>query len=40
VLTFIKLFNKWDKDIVFAVPEFEFTTLDKDKSGKKESVNE
>lgn len=28
-LTLIKRFNKWDENIVFAVPEFQFTTLTK-----------
>lgn len=36
-LTLIKNFNGWDKDIVFGVPEFQFTTLDVAKSGKVES---
>jgi hypothetical protein len=30
----IKKFNKWDKDTVVIVPEYLFTTLDKNKSGK------
>lgn len=33
-LTLIKRFNKWDENIVFAVPEFQFTTLTK--PGKKD----
>lgn len=39
-LTLIKRFNKWDKDIVFAIPDIEFTTLDQNKSGKQEKVND
>lgn len=39
-LNLIKRFNGWDKDIVFAVPEFEFPTLDVEKSGKKETVKQ
>lgn len=39
-LSLIKRFNGWDKNIVFAIPDIEFTTLDKNKSGKEETVNE
>ena len=39
-LTLVKRFNKWDDDIVFMIPDIEFTTLDKDKSGKKETIKE
>lgn len=38
-LRFIKQFNKWDKDIYINVPEYIFTTLDQNKSGKQESTN-
>ena len=37
-LQVIKKFNKWPADLVFKVPDFEFTTLDKNKSGKQEVV--
>jgi hypothetical protein len=33
-LVAIKNFNKWPKELVFAVPDIEFTTLDKQPSGK------
>ena len=39
-LTLIKRFNKWDKDIVFAIPDIELTTLDNNKSGKQETTTE
>lgn len=38
-LRFIKQFNGWDKDIYINVPEYIFTTLDQNKSGKEESTN-
>ena len=38
-LRVIKAFNKWDKDIYINVPEYIFTTLDQNKSGKQESTN-
>ena len=38
-LRFIKQFNGWDKDIYINVPEYIFTTLDQNKSGKQESTN-
>jgi len=38
-LELIKLYNKWDKDIVFAIPEPVFTTLDKNKTGQETAVN-
>lgn len=38
-LRFVKQFNKWDKDIYINVPEYIFTTLDQNKSGKQESTN-
>jgi hypothetical protein len=39
-LNLVKRFNGWDKDIVFAVPDIEFTTLDQNKSGKQEITKE
>jgi len=33
-LYFIKKYNKWPKELVFTVPDYEFTTLDTNKSGK------
>lgn len=38
-LRFVKRFNNWDKDIYINVPEYIFTTLDQNKSGKQESTN-
>ena len=38
-LSVIRKFNKWGKDITIAVPEYVFTTLDQNKSGKQESTN-
>ena len=38
-LTLIKRYNGWDKDIVFAVPEHIFTTLDESKTGTKTRDN-
>lgn len=38
-LRFVKQFNKWDKDIYVNIPEYIFTTLDQNKSGKQESTN-
>lgn len=38
VFNFIKRFNKWPADVVFVVPEMEFTTLDTNKSGKQETT--
>lgn len=38
-LTLIKRFNGWDPNIVFAVPEYTFPTLDVEKSGKREIQN-
>lgn len=38
-LSVIRRFNGWDKDITVAVPEYVFTTLDQNKSGKQESTN-
>ena len=39
-LRIIKQFNKWDNDIYIQLPEYIFTTLDQNKSGKQESTNE
>lgn len=33
-LYFVKRFNNWPKELVFTVPDYEFTTLDVNKSGK------
>ena len=38
-LRFVKQFNKWDKDLYINIPEYIFTTLDQNKSGKQESTN-
>ncbi|MCT4636240.1 MAG: hypothetical protein N4A72_00895 [Bacteroidales bacterium] len=40
VLTVIKRYNNWPEDIVFMVPDIEFTTLDEKKNGKKEVEKE
>lgn len=37
-LKVIKMYNKWANDIMITVPEYVFTTLDKNKTGKEESV--
>lgn len=37
-LKLIKRFNGWPEDLEFVVPDFEFTTLDNNKSGKQEVV--
>ena len=39
VLKVIKQYNKWDKNIMITIPEYIFTTLDQNKSGKEESTN-
>ena len=39
-LYLVKRFNKWPKDLEFIVPDFEFTTLDKNKSGKQEVIQD
>lgn len=39
VLKVIKQYNKWDRDIMITIPEYIFTTLDQNKSGKQESTN-
>lgn len=38
-LKVIKQYNGWDKDIMITIPEYIFTTLDQNKSGKEESTN-
>ena len=35
----VKQINGWDKDISVVLPEYIFTTLDQNKSGKEESTN-
>jgi len=39
-LYLVKRFNNWPKDLEFVVPDFEFTTLDKNKSGKQEVIQD
>lgn len=39
ILSIIKKYNGWDKDIFIQLPEYVFTTLDQNKSGKEESTN-
>jgi len=39
-LEIIRKFNGWDPGIVFTVPDIEFTTLDRDKTGKQEVINQ
>lgn len=39
-LKVIKEYNKWDKDIYITIPEYIFTTLDQNKSGKQESTEQ
>ena len=39
VLKIVKQFNKWDRDVMITIPEYIFTTLDQNKSGKEESTN-
>ena len=39
VLKVIKQYNEWEKDILVTIPEYIFTTLDQNKSGKEESTN-
>jgi hypothetical protein len=36
IFDFIKKFNNWPREIVFTVPDIEFTTLDENKSGQQE----
>ncbi len=36
----VKKFNKWPDEIVFRVSDYEFTTLDKNKSGKQEVIQD
>lgn len=38
-LRVIKEYNEWDKNIMITMPEYIFTTLDQNKSGKEESTN-
>jgi hypothetical protein len=38
--TLIKRFNGWDKDFTIQVPEYNFTTLDINKTGKEEVIND
>lgn len=38
-LKVVKEFNGWDKDVMITIPEYIFTTLDQNKSGKQESTN-
>ena len=35
----VRKINGWDKDVRIVVPEYIFTTLDQNKSGKQESTN-
>jgi hypothetical protein len=35
----IKKFNRWDENFVVQVPEYMFTTLDKNKTGKEETID-
>jgi len=39
-LQLIKKFNKWPENLVFTVPDYEFTTLDENKSGKQLNIQE
>lgn len=39
ILKIIKQYNGWDEDIMITIPEYIFTTLDQNKSGKQESTN-
>lgn len=39
VLKVVKQFNNWDPDVMVTIPEYIFTTLDQNKSGKEESTN-
>jgi len=39
-LLLIKQFNKWEKDLVFAIPDPVFTTLDVNKTGKETATNQ
>lgn len=38
-LRFVKRFNNWDENLYINIPEYIFTTLDQNKSGKQESTN-
>ena len=39
IFSVVRKFNGWDKDVRVVVPEYIFTTLDQNKSGKQESTN-
>jgi len=39
-LKVVKEYNKWDKNIFISIPEYIFTTLDQNKSGKQESTEQ
>lgn len=39
VFSLIKKINKWPEDVCICIPEYIFTTLDQNKSGKEESTN-
>jgi len=39
LLKIVKQFNHWDPDIYITIPEYIFTTLDQNKTGKEESTN-
>lgn len=39
-LRVVKIFNNWDEDILITIPEYIFTTLDQNKSGKQESTQQ
>lgn len=38
VLHLIRRFNNWGDDVVFRIPDFEFTTLDENKTGKETKI--
>ena len=39
-LDLVKQYNKWDSNMVWAVPDIEFTTLDQNKSGQQTTITE
>lgn len=39
-LKVVRMFNKWNPDILITIPEYIFTTLDQNKQGKQESTNQ
>lgn len=39
-LELVKAYNKWDKNLVWAIPDIEFTTLDQNKSGQQTTITE